>query len=277
MDAGRKAEGVAGEYKMDVSILEQSKDKMNMKFLLSNSTPTFANTLRRAIISLVPTMAIQEVDFQKNSSVLYDEMIAHRLGLIPLKTDLKMYKLPEEVAEGSASAEVQLSLSVKADKPMWVYSSELKSKDPKIVPVFDKIPIVKLLKDQELAFTATARLGNGLKHAKHNPGNAYYHMKPEVTITKKGESRTDLKEICPPGVLDVKGGKLVINKEYNFDPKLFEATVAASEGAITVKESDKDFIFTINSWGQLTCPEIVEAAVSALKASNDEFIKLIKV
>lgn len=261
---------------MDIQMLEMSKDKLTTKFIIKNSTPAFANTIRRAIISLVPTMAIQEVEFSKNGSVLYDEMVAHRLGLVPLKTDLKSYKLPSEVPEGSAQAEVKLTLSVKADKTMWVYASDMKSKDPAIVPVFPKIPIVKLLKDQELEFVAIARLGQGVDHVKHSPGLAYYSYKPDVTITKAGESRTDLKDICPAGVLDVKGGKLVINKGYEFDPKLFEATVAASEGAIKVKESDKDFVFTIESWGQLTCPQIIEAAVDRLKLLDDEFVKLLK-
>ncbi|RMF06613.1 DNA-directed RNA polymerase subunit D [Candidatus Woesearchaeota archaeon] len=265
---------------MNIKLLEQSKDKMNASFLIEKSTPAFVNAIRRAVISLVPVMAIDEVEFSKNSSVLYDEMIAHRLGLIPLTTDLKSYNLPEKCTcngEGCAKCELKLSLSVsapeKGDEGVWVYASDMKSKDPAVKPVFDKIPIVKLMPGQELEFVATARLGIGLTHAKFSPAHAYYHYKPEVKVTKQGESRTDLKDICPPGVLDVKGGKLVINKEYAFDPKLFEAAVAVSEGALELKESDTDFVFHIESWGQLTCKEILGAAVDSLKSLTSEFVK----
>ena len=266
---------------MDIQLLEQTKDKMTATFLLKGANPAFANTIRRAVINSVPTMAIDTVDFNKNSSVLYDEMIAHRLGLVPIKTDIKTYGLTKDCTckgEGCAKCQVQLTLSVKADKPMWVYASDMKSKDPKVIPVpaLGQIPLVKLQKDQELEFVATARLGTGNSHAKHTPALAHYNYKPEVKITKKGESRTELKDICPPGVLDVKGGKLVINKDYAFDTKLFEAAVAASEGALEVKESESDFIFTIESWGQLSCPEIIESAVDTLRAANDEFVKLVK-
>lgn len=261
---------------MDVKLLEQSKDKLKAVFSVKGVDAAFVNTLRRAIVSKVPTMAVQEVEFTKNSSVLYDEMMAHRLGLIPLKTDLKSYKMPDEVAEGSAEAEVKLTLSVKADKLMVVHASEIKSKDPSVVPVFGNTPIVKLLKDQELEFVATAKLGTGQQHAKHTPALAHFYKKPEVTVTKAGESRTDLKDMCAPGVLDVKSGKLVINKDYAIDPKLFDAAVAASEGALTLKESNDEFIFVIESWGQLTCGEIMNAALGLLKKDNDEFVKLLK-
>jgi DNA-directed RNA polymerase II subunit RPB3 len=67
---------------IEVEILDLKEDTLT--FALSNTNITIANTLRRVIIADVPTMAIDLVEFEVNTSVLSDEFIAHRLGLIPL-------------------------------------------------------------------------------------------------------------------------------------------------------------------------------------------------
>ena len=76
---------------MEIRVLDNNKEQGKLSFILRDSNPVFANTLRRLMIDEVPTMAIDDVEFSKNNSILYDEMIAHRLGLIPLKTDLKSW------------------------------------------------------------------------------------------------------------------------------------------------------------------------------------------
>ena len=74
---------------MQISLVEKNKDKTKISFLIKGIHYTYANALRRIIINKVPTMAIENVEIRKNSSALYDEMVAHRLGLIVLKTNLK--------------------------------------------------------------------------------------------------------------------------------------------------------------------------------------------
>ena len=81
---------------MEVKVLSKDKEKGKISFILKDTNVFVANTLRRLIIEEVPTLAIEDVDFKENSSALYDEIVAHRLGLIPIKTDLKSYNLPEE-------------------------------------------------------------------------------------------------------------------------------------------------------------------------------------
>ena len=81
---------------MEVRVLENDKENGKLSFILKDSLPVYVNTLRRLMIDEVPTMAIEEIEFQKNNSILYDEAIAHRLGLVPLKTDLKSYNLPDK-------------------------------------------------------------------------------------------------------------------------------------------------------------------------------------
>ena len=78
---------------MDLQILQKENNKII--FLLKGIDYTYANTIRRTMLSRVPSLAIKEIYFTKNSSALFNEMIAHRLGLIPLLTDLQSYELQE--------------------------------------------------------------------------------------------------------------------------------------------------------------------------------------
>ena len=76
---------------MDIKILDKNKEKMS--FILKGVDSVFVNTLRRLVIEEIPSLAIEDVTFVQNSSALYDEILAHRLGLIVLKTDLKDFDL----------------------------------------------------------------------------------------------------------------------------------------------------------------------------------------
>mgnify|MGYP001567655418 CR=1 FL=1 len=145
---------------MDLKLLKKAENKII--FLIKGTNPSFVNTLRRAMTTEVPTMAVKKVTFVKNNSALFDEIIAHRLGMLPLSTDLSMYTLPENcTCKAAGCARCQVSILLKAEGPLTVYASDLKSQDPKIKPVYARMPIVKLLKGQELEFEAVASLGLG--------------------------------------------------------------------------------------------------------------------
>ncbi|MDI6810981.1 MAG: DNA-directed RNA polymerase subunit D, partial [archaeon] len=81
---------------MEVKIVERGKNEV--KFMLSGMKPRFANALRRAMIAEVPKLAIDEVEIHENTSLLYDEQLALRLALIPLKTDLSVFSPDERVS-----------------------------------------------------------------------------------------------------------------------------------------------------------------------------------
>src|SRR5437667_12911193 len=70
---------------MDIKLL--SKEQETLRFVLSDVSPAFANALRRIMISEIPVMAIDDVMILENNSVMYDEILAHRLGLVPVTTD----------------------------------------------------------------------------------------------------------------------------------------------------------------------------------------------
>jgi DNA-directed RNA polymerase subunit D len=150
---------------MKVQVL--SKTDSEIQFQLSEVTPAFANALRRVMMNEVPVMAIEFVDFKKNGSVLPDELIANRLGQIPLTFDQKVYNLPEECkCEGKGCSRCQVELVLKKKGPNMVYSGDLKSKDKDVKPVFDKIPVVELFEGEEIQFETIAQLGKGKNHVK---------------------------------------------------------------------------------------------------------------
>jgi len=243
-----------------------SKDKKTgrVTFLLKNSNPGFANALRRLMVEEVPTMAIEEVEFTKNDSALYDEMLAHRLGLIPLTTDLKSYDVKGPKDEISAKNSIKLTL--KAKGPCTVYAEELKSKDPKIKPVHPKTPIVKLLKGQELEFEATAILGKGREHVKFVPCLAWYtyFAKAVVGNTKDLDK---FRSKYPPQIF--KDGKIDIKAiEAN---NLFDAVDGINDDIIKVERDPTTFVFHIEPWGQLTPQEILTSAADRLTQLSNEF------
>ena len=160
---------------VSVEVLESSDNAVRVK--LKGIDRAYANAIRRLAISEVPSMAVDEVVILENSSVLYDELLAHRLGLLPLKTDLERYILPEQCdcrsPLGCSRCRVLLVLDAQArDKVVTVYSGDLVSEDKEAVPISDKIPIVKLAQGQKVKLEAYAKLGKGKDHAKWQPVSA---------------------------------------------------------------------------------------------------------
>jgi DNA-directed RNA polymerase subunit D len=160
---------------VSIDVLESSPSKVRVR--LKGIDRAYANAIRRIAISQVPTMAIDDVVILENSSVMFDELVSHRLGLIPLRTDLDRFNLPEECdcknSLGCSKCRVLLVLDAEAtDKIRTVTSGDLISEDPESKPVSDNIPIVKLAPGQKIKLEAYARLGKGVEHAKWQPTSA---------------------------------------------------------------------------------------------------------
>jgi DNA-directed RNA polymerase subunit D len=158
-----------------VNILERADEKIVIKF--NNVPRQYINAIRRTSISEVPTLAIDDVVILENSSVMHDEAIAHRLGLIPLLTNLDRFVMPHECdcksTLGCSKCRVLLVLDSEAnEKTKVVTSEELVSEDEHIKPVSKDIPIITLAPGQKLKFEAYARLGIGRDHAKWQPTSA---------------------------------------------------------------------------------------------------------
>jgi DNA-directed RNA polymerase subunit D len=155
-----------------IKILERDNNHIVIEF--SEIPRQYVNALRRLSISQVPTFAIDDVVILENSSVMHDEAIAHRLGLIPLRTDLERFVLPHicdcKSTLGCSKCRVLLVLDAESqDKTKVITSADLISEDDVVKPVNSEIPIVSLAPGQKLKFEAYARLGTGKSHAKWQP------------------------------------------------------------------------------------------------------------
>ena len=248
-----------------IETIKKDKKTGRVTFLLKNANPAFANGLRRIMIEAVPTMAIEDVEFVQNNSALYDEIMAHRLGLLPLTTDLKGYERKKPEDELSAKNSVKLIL--KAKGPCTVYAEDLKSKDPKVKPVFPKTPIVKLLKGQELELEATAVLGVGKDHVKFAPCLAWYTYKPKVIVNNNHKEFDKFKDKYPPQIFN--NGKIDAKLIEQHD--LYEACDGVNDEIVKIERDPTTFVFNIEPWGQLSPSEILASASDHFNELLEDF------
>jgi DNA-directed RNA polymerase subunit D len=246
-----------------------------MVFTLSKTMPAFANALRRAMME-APVMAIDEVDFYENSSSLFDEFIAHRLGLIPLTTP-KTYKLPQECCGGKCS-KCSVILTLDESGPGIIYSKSLKSKDPEVKPVYNDIPIMKLASKQKLRLEAKAVLGHAGEHAKFQPGFITYKMTPVLEILETCDGCGECIKNCPQKILEIKAGKLKANDiEACMECRAcVDACKNLGKSGIAVSHEKDEFLFTVESYGNLEPKAVLKQALEMLENKFDEFDQLLK-
>ncbi len=278
MVAGEKVEAKKRrcDIFMKADIFKKKKNKIVVR--IKNSSFEYVNSLRRACMDLVPTLAVEYVRIGSNNSALYDEVLAHRLGLIPLKTDLKSYDFRNECkCDGEGCPRCTVNFTLKKEGPSIAYSGDMVSSDPEIKPVFDNIVIVKLFENQEVEFEATAVLGRGRTHAKWSPCLAYYKYTPDIKINNhKVKDAEKIVNSCHKKVFKKKTKTTIeINKKNLFDCDLCKKCTEVSEG-IKLKSNDKDVLFMIESWGQLSPEKIYEKALGILDTNLEEFKKKIK-
>ncbi len=141
-----------------------------IEFVVEGISVPFANAIRRYVMSHVPVLAIENVTFYDNTSWIFDEYIAHRLGMLPITT-------PEKIP-----AESEIAFSLDETGPKVVYSKDLKSSDKDIGSAKEKIPIITLNENQHLRLEAKARTGIGTRHAKFQASVISYEMQKEGTF-----------------------------------------------------------------------------------------------
>jgi len=211
--------GAAEGSRMKVDVLKL--EDRYAELILEDVDPNFANALRRTLMSNVPKMAIEDVEFhlgpirgeegEESESVtpLFDEVIAHRLGLIPIPTDLELFTYRDEckdcAGEGCPNCTIMYSLNKKG--PCMVYSGDLEPVgDSSLKVVDEKIPIVKLGSGQAMLVYATAILGTGKDHAKWQVAQGVgYKFFPVIEVDcDTCDFCGTCAEVCPRGVFKVK-------------------------------------------------------------------------
>ncbi|HRZ85809.1 MAG TPA: DNA-directed RNA polymerase subunit D [Candidatus Paceibacterota bacterium] len=247
------------------------KTKNEMGFIIETNE-VLANAIRRSV-NEIPTIAIDEVEIQKNDSALYDEIIAHRLGLIPLKEKRKLSEFEKCSCDGKGCNKCQIQIAIKIKGPITVYSDDLKG-DVEII--YEKMPIVILDKDQEFQAICFARLGKAIKHAKFSPGLTYYRNISEIKIKNSNDAEEVIKiisdELVNPPKGKIKNGEVY---ESIKDIDSLEILSKKNNDCIEIKPGGK-LVFIIESWGQKDPKEVFKESVDTLNKNLNEVLKVIK-
>ncbi|XP_059652931.1 DNA-directed RNA polymerases II, IV and V subunit 3-like [Cornus florida] len=272
------------------------------KFELRDTDASMANALRRVMIAEVPTIAIDLVEIEVNSSVLNDEFLAHRLGLIPLTSERAMgmrFSRDCDACDGDGQCEfcsVEFHLRAKciSDQTLDVTSKDLYSSDHTVVPVdfsdssssgLDPeqrgIIIVKLRRGQELRLRAIARKGIGKDHAKWSPAATVTFMyEPEIHINEdlmqslSLEEKTNFVESSPTKVFDIDPNTqqvVVVDPEaYTYDDEVIkQAASMGKPGLVEIYAKEDSFVFTVESTGAIKASQLVLNAIEVLKQKLD--------
>ncbi|MBM4240102.1 MAG: DNA-directed RNA polymerase subunit D [Euryarchaeota archaeon] len=264
---------------MEIDIKNKAENKLI--FIVDSVDVSFLNALRRICTMEVPTITIEAVEIYKNNSTLFDEVLAHRLGLVPLISDLESTEsilVPEECDCEDHCPRCSVSLVLKERGPKIVYSKDFSPTDPKIKPVYDTIPLLKLGEDEEVELEAIAQLGIGLEHAKWQPTTACaYRYYPLIKLDKSCEACGKCAEECPRGVLefDEKKNKIKIVDLENCS--MCKTCMSICEaGAIEVMPHEGKFIFRIETDGSLSPEEVLTSAGDILAGKSEKVVTFCK-
>ena len=270
---------------MDIEIIELEDRKC--KFILKNSTPAKANALRRAILTDIPKMAIDEVEFHlgpidhegkgyESTTPLFDEIIAHRLGMVPVPTDYKLFTTKDKCTcggEGCPSCEIMYSLNKYG--PCTVLSGDLQPLGDATLKVKDEdIPIVELADGQSVLIYAHAVMGTAKKHVKWQvaSGVGYKYM-PVIDIDGSKIDAETVKEVadkCPKKVFDIVKDKLEVKRLLDCS-LCSTCSEIAGEDAIKVKGDDTNFVFKFETDGSLTAQQVLDKAAEILSEEAKAF------
>jgi len=266
---------------MEVNFNEVTDDRLEM--VISGVAPYFVNTIRRTLLTDVPKMAIEDVEFHlgpirdssgkefESVSSLFDEITSHRLGLIPIPTDLELFTFRSECKcnnEGCPSCTIMYTLNKKG--PCTVYSGDLEPLSGPEFAIKDQlIPIMKLTEGQAPLIYATAIIGRGKDHAKWQAvSGAGFKPYPKVELKprKSITNPDDVAAHCPQKVFSVKGGKLVIDKPETCNH--CRTCEDMTKGAITIEGDTTKYIFHFETDGSV---DALTALSYSLKVLVDKF------
>ena len=298
---GASAAPLAARVRENVHFKLKHSDMFSTSFDLAHTDPALANALRRIMLAEVPTMAIESVTIHENTSVIPDEVLASRLGLIPIWVDFEdLASYPVMPGGGQASlCEVtgdthirfRLEVHCRTDTPLPrdaplppptnVLSGELKfvptdnrtfaaGKVPK--PALDDIVIAKLQRGQSIVLDALCVKGIGKDHAKYSPvATATYRLLPKITLSDRmsAAQAEKLVQVCPMNVFEIEDAAAVVKR-----PR--ECTLCREciredgwEELVQLEREGSHFLFEVESVGSLHPEDIVTEAIGVLKGKAD--------
>ncbi|XP_037927762.1 DNA-directed RNA polymerases I and III subunit RPAC1 [Teleopsis dalmanni] len=294
---------VLENYKKKLKITVVRYEGNDLEFDVIGIHPSLANAFRRLMLSNVPSMAIEKVFIYNNTSVLQDEVLAHRLGLIPLRADARLFEYRAEETDelGTELDTLEFELKVKctrrkdvkdninpetAYKNSKVLSSQIKwlprgkqaqiYKESDVGVMYDDVIVTELRPGHELDIRFAAVKGIGSDHAKFSPvATAYYRLLPEIRLTRPvtGKDAYTLQKCFSPGVIGVNDDDEAYVKDARYDtvsrnvyrfPHLIDA--------VEMSRVRDHFIFTVESVGALKPDVIFIEAIKILKKKCIKFI-----
>ena len=256
---------------MKVKTMELKGNKGVLK--IEDTGVYFVNSLRRVMLAELPKLAIDDVIIYDNTSALFDEMISHRLGLIPIPTDLQILAFRNECkcgGKGCPSCTVRYTLSKEGEGV--VYSGDLQPEHPSYAITETTIPIVELTKDQRVILEVEAVLGRGRDHAKWQVVLApRYRMETVITVDKK--RMNDVKafiEELPKDLVELKGDKLEV-KDISKMPVLETYIEKNKADYITIKKDPTKLTFGFETDGSMSAKAALQESVTILTKKYEEF------
>lgn len=275
------------------------------EFELMDTDVSVANALRRIMIAEVPTIAIDLVEFENNTSVLNDEFLAHRLGLIPLTSQYApMMGRPFEAVSENADIEFTLHVKCTDGRSLEVTDLDLIPVDPTlpVVPVSQEmrktsdsvkpVVIAKLGRNQEIRLRAIARKGIGKDHAKWIPvATAVFQyaadiqinhaLMDELTEEQKQEFVLSNPHTGSRNAFSYDPATRMVSvvepEAYAFDEEVLKkAQEFGKPGLVEIKQLQDRFIFRVEGTGVLPVAEIIWQAVEILDEKLSELDKACK-
>ncbi|PIU22353.1 MAG: DNA-directed RNA polymerase subunit D [Candidatus Diapherotrites archaeon CG08_land_8_20_14_0_20_30_16] len=214
-----------------------NKDSFDYKFLLQNTRNDLVNAIRRTILLHVPVFAVKEVSVYKNESVMPDELLSHRIGLVPIYTDdvdnndhhLYLKKTGSTVYSGDITGNLEIPLK--------------------------NIPLVVLNDNKTIELEFLVNKGTGIEHVKYSPANVFFNNSVSL---KQNANIDDISDICPGNFLEKKANKIFLKEPYNCD--LCRYCEAKTNHGLELVMNDNEFVFTIEPFGNLDLKTIINEA-----------------
>lgn len=257
---------------LDIKVVEENNS--SMEFDLIGVDSSLANSFRRTILSDLPTMAIENVFIKKNSSVIPDEILAHRLGLVPIKADPRLFCFKTKESKQSEQNTIVFKLKAHClSEELSVYSKEIVWVQPKertdlpadsVSVLYSDVLLLKLAKNQEVELEMHCVKGTGREHIKWSPvGTVFYRFHPKIVILQKvsGKDAYRLQKCFSPGVIDVVNDVAVVSNERvdSLGRELFKHKDLSDKVSFSLLESH--IIFKIESTSFYTPRQTFEEAL----------------
>lgn len=292
---------------LKIKILRYDGD--DMEFEVSGISCSIANALRRVMIAEVPTMAIEHVYILNNTSIIQDEVLSHRLGMIPLRVDPRMFEWKGASDPANEKNTIVLKLdvtckrlpdgSMENDK---VYTSQLRwlsagSEIPddtktvfendqsmlidSVAPVHEDILIAKLRPGQRIQLECHCIKGTGEEHAKWSPvATTWYKLYPEVVLLDTKPEKDVCDALCEElaGLMYLDDAGTLQVDDATKHEKLLEKVRRMSgediyKDVIQLRKRKDKFIFIIESTGAWKPHEIFQEAVKRLESKCDKVLE----